>query len=149
MSIEMKIESLTDALNKLTSVVEVMIASQKPSPAAVTPVTQALAPIVQPAAPVVVASAPVLQPVAAPVVQALPVTAPSFISAPVASTPAVPFNDTKSLIVYVTEAYKTMGPEKGARISDIMAHFKYTNISDVQPEHYGQFYQAVEQLKAS
>lgn len=144
MSIEMKIESLTDALNKLTSVVEVMIASQKPSP-----VTQALAPIVQPAAPVVVASAPVLQPVAAPVVQALPVTAPSFISAPVASTPAVPFNDTKSLIVYVTEAYKTMGPEKGARISDIMAHFKYTNISDVQPEHYGQFYQAVEQLKAS
>jgi len=75
---------------------------------------------------------------------------PSFITpaaAPVAS--GAPFTDGKGLIDYVMSAYKTMGPQKGAQIQNVLTGLGYQNINDVKPEHYGVLFAGVEQLKVA
>ena len=121
MSLEAMIEANTAAILKLIEVLE--------SKQAVTP-----APVVQ--------AAPVVQPAPMP-------TLPTFTipAAPAAPVNAAPFADSKGLIAYVMEAYKLMGPEKGAKIQGILVSLGYQNINDVKPEHYGAFYVGVEALK--
>ena len=141
MSLEAKIEALTQAVQALTA----QLQSSNVAPAA--PVVQAPAPVVAPApvAAPVAAPAPVA---AAPAMPAPPAfVAPAPAAAPVAS--GAPFTDGKGLIDYVMGAYKAMGPQKGAQIQNVLVGLGYQNINDVKPEHYGALFAGVEQLKAA
>jgi hypothetical protein len=136
MSLELKIEALTQAVIALTAKFE----SNNVAPVA--PVVQAPAPVVQPA--------PVVAPVAAPVVASMPAppafVMPAPVAAPVVSMSA-PFNDGKGLIDYVMTAYKALGATKGGQIQTVLTGMGYQNINDVKPEHYGQLFAGVEALK--
>lgn len=69
-------------------------------------------------------------------------------SAPVApQAPAVPFSDGQGLIAYVMDAYKAMGPTKGAGIQGVLTSIGVQNINDVKPEQYATLYAGVEALK--
>jgi len=154
MSLESKIEALTQAVVALTAKLE----SSNVAPAA--PVAPAPAPVVQavpptPAAPTVAAPAPTtVQAVAAPsanVESGTPVAMPappSFVApAPVATVVGAPFTDGKGLIDYVMASYKALGAAKGAQIQNVLVGLGYQNINDVKPEHYGQLFAGVEALK--
>lgn len=135
MSLEAKIEALTQAVAALTA----QLQSSNVAPAA--PVAQAPAPVAAPApAPAPVAALAPAMPAPPPFV------APAPVAAPVAS--GAPFTDGKGLIDYVMGAYKAMGPQKGAQIQNVLVGLGYQNINDVKPEHYGQLYAGVEALKA-
>jgi hypothetical protein len=134
MSLELKIEALTQAVITLTAKLE----SSNVAPAA--PVAPAPAPVVQ-VAPVV--AAPV---VAAPAMPAPPAfVAPAPAPAPVAG--GAPFSDGKGLIDYVMGAYKALGAAKGSQIQTVLTGLGYSNINDVKPEHYAQLFAGVEALK--
>ena len=134
MSLELKIEALTQAVIALTAKLE----SSNVAPAA--PVAPAPAPVVQ-VAPVV--AAPV---VAAPSMPAPPAfVAPAPAPAPVAG--GAPFSDGKGLIDYVMGAYKALGAAKGSQIQTVLTGLGYSNINDVKPEHYAQLFAGVESLK--
>ena len=139
MSLESKIEALTQAVVALTAKLE------SNSVAAPAPVAQAPAPVAAPApvVPVVEQPAPVA---AAPAMPAPPAfVAPAPAAAPVAS--GAPFTDGKGLIDYVMGAYKALGPQKGAQIQGVLTGLGYQNINDVKPEHYGALFAGVEALK--
>lgn len=140
MSLEAKIEALTQAVVALTAKLE---SSNVAAPA---PVAQA--PIATPApAPV---AAPVAAPAPAPVAAAPAMPAPPAFVAPAAPAPVAggaPFSDPKGLIDYVMNAYKALGPQKGAQIQGVLTSLGYQNINDVKPEHYGALHSGVEALK--
>ena len=131
MSIEQKISELTAAVTALTAAI---IAK-----AGVPIVQQAAAPVAEQFAPAV-----------APAPTAMPAL-PSFAAAPTPAAAApvqgAPFTDGQGLIQYVMDAYKTMGPAKGALIQGVLTGMGYQNINDVKPEHYGSLFQGVEALK--
>ena len=134
MSIENQIAALTAAVVELTTTL-------KAGNTGTATVPQTPAP-----APAPVAQAPVFQ---APAAQ-MPAP-PSFAApapAPVApQAPAVPFSDGQGLIAYVMDAYKSMGPTKGAGIQGVLTSIGVANINDVKPEQYGTLYAGVEALK--
>jgi len=133
MSLESKIEALTQAVVALTAKLE----SSNVAPAA--PVAPAPAPVVQAApAPVPVAAAPAM-----PAPPAF--VAPAPVAAPVSA--GAPFTDGKGLIDYVMGAYKALGAAKGAQIQGVLVGLGYQNINDVKPEHYGALFAGVEALK--
>lgn len=139
MSLESKIEALTQAVIALTAKLE---------PTNVAPA----APVVNPNTVTITAAAPmpapVPQPAPAPAV-AMPAP-PSFVApAPAASMAAggAPFSDPKGLIDYVMSSYKALGPQKGAQIQQVLTGLGYGNINDVKPEHYGALFAGVEALK--
>jgi len=145
MSLESKIEALTQAVAALTAKLE----SSNVAPVAA--VAPAPAPVVQ-AAPVVVsvvdtpAPPPPAPVAAAPAMPAPPAfVAPAPAAAPVAT--GAPFTDGKRLIDYVMGAYKALGATKGAQIQNVLVNLGYQNINDVKPEHYGQLFAGVEALK--
>ena len=120
--------SLENKIDELTKVIQSLILQLQSNVAPVAPVATPVAPVatpVMPAPPAFIAAAP----------------------APVAA--GAPFADGKGLIDYVMSAYKTMGPQKGAQIQNVLTSLGYQNINDVKPEHYGALFQGVEQLKAS
>ena len=137
MSLEAKIELLTEAVTRLIDAINgqtTIVAPTAPAPQAqpvkevevVQVVEQVVAPTPAPAMP----APPVF---VAPVVEAAPTGA--------------PFTDGKGLIDYVMSAYKAMGAEKGARIQNVLMSLNYSNINDVKPEHYGALFQGIEALK--
>ena len=146
MSLEAKIDALTQAVLALTAKLE---SSTVAAPAPVANPT--------PAVPTVAAPVPTTVPVAAApsvnVVSGTPVAMPAppaFVApAPVAALvpSGAPFSDGKGLIDYVMGAYKAMGPQKGAQIQNVLTGLGYANINDVKPEHYGALFQGVEALK--
>jgi hypothetical protein len=144
MSIESKLEALTAAVLQLTQVIAQERGNVETSRSISVP--QPAAPAQPPVAPV--AAAPVAAPAAAPQMPALPTfaAAPAPAAAPAAN--AAPFNDTQGLIQYTMGAYQAMGPEKGAKIQSVLQSLGYANINDVKPEHFAQFHQGVEALKA-
>lgn len=135
MSLEAKIEALTQAVIALTAKLE----STNVAPAA---------PVVNPApAPAAPAPAPVAAPAPAAAAPAMPAP-PTFQPAPAAPAPTgAPFSDPKGLIDYVMSAYKALGPQKGAQIQQVLTGLGYGNINDVKPEHYGALHAGVEALK--
>ena len=139
MSLEAKIEALTQAVVALTAKLE------SANVAAPAPVAQAPAPVAAPAP----SPAPVAAP--APVVAAPAMPAPpAFVDPAPAAAPVVsgaPFTDGKGLIDYVMGAYKALGPQKGAQIQNVLVGLGYQNINDVKPEHYGALFAGVEALK--
>lgn len=139
MSLETKIELLTEAITALTAKIETL----KVAPAV------EIAPVV---APIVEAPTPLVQPVVAPVVPVVPaMPAPPVFVAPAPATASVasgaPFTDGKGLIEYVMNSYKALGPQKGSLIQGVLTGLGYQNINDIKPEHYGQLYAGVEALK--
>ena len=140
MSLETKIEALTQAVIALTAKLE----SSNVAPAA--PVAPAPAPVVQ--APVVAApvgltgNGPVTTSPAMPAPPAF--VAPAPVVAPVAT--GAPFSDPKGLIDYVMASYKSLGT-KGQLIQGVLTQMGYQNINDVKPEHYGALFAGVEALK--
>ena len=141
MSLEAKIEALTQAVVALTAKLE------SANVAAPAPVAQAPAPVAAPAP----APAPVATPAPVAAAPAMPAP-PAFVAPAPAAAPAAsgaPFTDGKGLIDYVMGAYKALGPQKGAQIQNVLVGLGYQNINDVKPEHYGALFQGVEQLKAA
>lgn len=133
MSLEAKIDALTQAVIALTAKLE----SSNVAPPA--PVVNP----VMPSAPVVAVPAPVAPPVVMP-------PPPTFQPAPAAAAPAgAPFSDQKGLIDYVMTSYKALGPQKGAEIQKVLTGLGYGNINDVKPEHYGALHAGVEALKGA
>jgi hypothetical protein len=143
MSLELKIEALTQAVIALTAKLESSnVAPAAPVAPAPTPVVE-IGPVVGTPATVVVAPAPV---VAAPAMPAPPAfVAPAPAPAPVVS--GAPFSDGKGLIDYVMGAYKALGAAKGSQIQTVLTGLGYSNINDVKPEHYAQLFAGVEALK--
>ena len=140
MSLEQKIDALTAAVVALTAKLE---SSNVAAPAPVAPTP---APVVQ------AAPAPVAAPVAAaPVAAAAPAmpAPPSFVAPATVTVSATgaPFTDGKGLIDYVMNAYKALGPQKGALIQGVLTGLGYQNINDVKPEHYAALHTGVEALK--
>ena len=132
MSIENQIAALTAAVVELTAALR---ANQTGT--ATVPQTPAPAPAPQPQ----MFQAPAAQMPAPPTF-----TAPA--PAPVApQAPAVPFSDGQGLIAYVMDAYKSMGPTKGAGIQGVLTSIGVANINDVKPEQYGTLFAGVEALK--
>jgi hypothetical protein len=134
MSLEQKIDALTAAVVALTAKLE---SSNVAAPAHVAPTP---APVVQ------AAPAPVAPPVAA--APAMPAP-PSFVAPATVTVSATgaPFTDGKGLIDYVMNAYKALGPQKGALIQGVLTGLGYQNINDVKPEHYAALHTGVEALK--
>lgn len=62
---------------------------------------------------------------------------------------ACPIVDQKTLVEYVMDAYKTLGPQKGAAIQGVLNNCQVQSINECRPEHYAYIHQCVEQLKAS
>lgn len=134
MSLEAKIEDLTAAIHALVAA----MSKRNDAPAAAPVAPVAVAPV---AAPVPTPPAPVAE---APAMPAPPVFAAVPVAAPAASAP---FSDPKGLIGYVMEAYKNLGPAKGAQIQQVLVSLGYQNINDVKAEHYGALFAGVEALK--
>ena len=129
--LELKIESLTAAINTLIDTI-----NKQGTHAPIAPI----------AAPVVAAPVPVAAPVAAPVMP----TAPTFeIPQAVTQIPqgGAPFSDPKGLIDFVMTSYKNLGPVKGAGIQGVLTGLGYQNINDVKPEHYAALFSGIEALK--
>ena len=131
MSIEQNLAALTAAVVELTAALKAGntgTATVPQTPVPVAPVAQApvfQAPAAQmPAPPSFAAPAPVVQ-----------------------QASAVPFSDGQGLIAYVMDAYKSMGPTKGAGIQGVLTSIGVANINDVKPEQYGALYAGVEALK--
>ena len=121
MTIEARLEALTTAVQALTAAL-----TQR------TP--QASAPVAAPAP--VPTPAPVAPPVMPP--------PPMFAVPPMAAASVVPFSDAKGLMDYVMTKYKTLGPEKGAKIHGVLLSLGVQNINDVKPEQYGALFAGVE-----
>jgi hypothetical protein len=140
MSLEQKIDDLTHAITTLIGVLAQKPETVRPAPAPVA------APIVAAPAPIVTPPAPVPAPVPAPA-PAMP-PPPTFAAPDPASTAALPFSDTKSLIGWVMGVYQALGPAKGAQIQQVLVGIGCANINDVKPEQYAALYAGVEALKA-
>lgn len=144
MSLESKIEVLTEAVNRLTAAL-----AQQPVPQAASAVVAAT-PVPAPAlvAPVA-AAAPA--PVAEVTLTAPMPPLPSFMppAGPVVTAPSAPFSDTKGLIAYMTSAYQVLGAEKGAHLGNVLSTLGYANVNDVKPEHYPALFASVEALKGA
>lgn len=145
MSLESKIEALTAAIDALRAVIivgntpqqlgPVPTPPQQQAPTAQTSLTQAM-PTMTPPAPTMPAPPTFAPPQAAP-------------QAPQTNGPTAPFSDAKGLMDYVMGAYKTMGPQKGAKIQQIMQGMGCSNIADVKPDQYARLHTEVEALKAA
>ncbi len=141
MSLESKIEALTLAVTALTAAMQSQPVSSHEVPRTFTPAV-----VIQPDPTIV---APVQA--AAPTATAMP-PLPTFIPPTppvVAVAPTVPFSDMKGLITYTMDAYKSLGPQKGALIQNVLKDCSVNNINDTPVEKFAQFYAGVEALKAS
>ena len=144
MSIENSLKKSADALERIATAMEALVNQGAGIPAANvnTPVeTPAPAPVApQPPA----AAAPPVPP--APPTPAATTPAPPPTPAP---TPDVqlPFADINGLVQYVMGKYQSLGAEKGDGIQNVLVGLGYSNINDVQPEHFAQFYTQVEAIQ--
>lgn len=148
MTIESKIEALTEAVHALTAALlqrTPQISAPSPTVALTAPVPATVAvsavPSVTPTSPVQ-SSLPV-SPATVPVMPAPPTFAAPVVP-PAPAAPAVPFSDSKGLLDYVMAKYKALGPEKGAKIHNVLLTIGVQNINDVKPEQYAALFAGVE-----
>lgn len=103
-------------------------------------------PILAPPAPIVVMPAPM--PVAPPAVAMPPVPTFTPPAAPVAPLGAkAPFSDAKGLMDYLMKTYGTLGPEKGAKIQEVMKSLGANAVNEVTADKYDALFAGVEALK--
>jgi hypothetical protein len=135
--------SIEKDLSRIAAALETIAVKIGTVPAEHAPVTIPVTPI--PSAP----PAPVT-PVPAPVAPAAPASTPA---APVAAAPVqvttvtAPFTDAKGMLQYVMDAYKSLGPEKGAKIAEVLGGLGHQNINDVRADQYPALFAGVEALK--
>lgn len=142
MSLEIAVQNLTAEIISLRQLLQSQSGNAvqaQPAPVATVPAfTPPVAtPVAQFAPP---AAAPVFTPPAA-------VAAPAVVAAPAPG--ACPIVDQKTLVEYVMDAYKTLGPQRGAAIQGVLNNCQVQSINECRPEHYAYIHQCVEQLKAS
>jgi len=146
------LQSLVDALPHETKVAvaeKVTAGKQKPSSAPTPAAPQPTAPVAQ-ATPAAAA-----QPVAeshsepAPAPQPAPVVEEPVAPAPQPAATKAPFKDQQGLVQYVMDAYKKIGPSKGAAIQGVLTSLGHGNINDVPPKDYDALYAGVEALKSA
>lgn len=151
MSFETNLERIASSLELIAAAlsakpVTVATAPAQPVPVAtpvVAPVTvEAVAPVV--AAPVMPAAPVFTSAVAAPVV--LPSTPIVEVAKP-ASAVQHPFADKNAMMDFVLSSYKALGPEKGAKIQDVLVAMGFANINDVPEAQWGQLKSGIEALK--
>ena len=145
MSLELKIENLTVAINTLIDSINKQ-GIRAPIAPMVAPVAVTAAPVAAPVPVPVAVVAPVAAPIAAPVMPA----APTFeIPQAITQIPqkGAPFSDPKGLIDFVMTSYKNLGPAKGAGIQGVLTGLGYQNINDVKAEHYAALFSGIEALK--
>jgi hypothetical protein len=150
------IQSLIDALPHETkqAVAEVVAPApvvKAPEPVAA-PVVKAPAPVITSVVESVLVTKPVVESapvVTAPQMPAPPTFAPAAPAPVAAPSAAAPFTDGKGLIDYVMAAYRTMGPQKGAQIQNVLTGLGYQNINDIKQSDYAALYAGVEALKTS
>ena len=164
MSLEAKIQELTEAVIRLTDALNAQATVDTAAPFANTdrlidyvmaaPIARskpiAPAPLVEKAeVPTAPASVTPPNPAPLPPVAAVMPPPPVFLApaAPATVAGAAPFTDGKGLIDYVMTVYKSIGPDKGANIQNVLVGLGYNNINDVKPEHYGAMFAGVEALK--
>lgn len=141
MSIEQKIDALTAAITALTAAIAArptaVVAQPVEAPATKTVEKVAPTPVVveAPVAPAPVAAAPAMPPL------------PAFVAPVEPPKPAAPFSDSKGMIEYVTNAYKAMGPQRGALIQNVITACGVQNINEITPEKYGTLYAGIEALR--
>lgn len=141
--LELKIESLTAAINTLIDAI-----NKQGTHAPVAPMVAAPAPVV---APIMDDKSKQMKAMLDSVAQmptpAMP--APPTFAAPVAAPvpTGAPFSDPKGLIEFVMTSYKNLGPAKGAGIQGVLTGLGYQNINDVKAEHYAALFAGIEALK--
>lgn len=136
MSIENNLASIATSLATIAKYCESK--SSNPVPAAV------------PAAPVVTVPAPTPAPAPAPVAAPAPVVAPVapvVVEAPAPVANGCPIVDQPSLVTYIMNSYRDMGPVKGNMIQGVLASCGIANINDAKPEQYPAIFAGVEALK--
>lgn len=138
MSLESQIQTLTDAINNLASIIK-----QQAVLTPVAPVAASVVKIAEPRSIPIVDAFPSTTVSAAPAPVAMPAP-PFMVAAPV--KPA-PFSDIKGLTDYVMASWTALGPEKGSKIQDIMVGLGYQHINDIKAEHYSALFEKVEALK--
>ena len=143
MSIESNLKNIDKSLERMATALEALVNQGAGIPAInenVPAAPQAPAAPVPPAPPVAAAPVPTPPPPPAP--------APATPTQPMAD-PAVqlPFTDINGLVQYVMGKYQSLGAEKGAGIQNVLVGLGYSNINDVQPEHFAQFYTQVEAIQ--
>jgi hypothetical protein len=153
MSIEIQIEHLHKAINRLCDVLESKtVPAQAPVAQAAQPEEKAKpkvdkAPKVESTLTAPAPTAPAPTPV--PVASAPAMPAPPVFEAPAPAAPAgVPFTDAKGMMSYVVTSYNELGKEKGAQIQGVLTTLGYHNINDIKPEHYSALYAGIEALKS-
>lgn len=158
MSLEAQLQELTAAIKGLTEAVKggEQITAAEPSkgrgrpkkespeaaPAASVTVTQNPAAVSAPTPPAFIPPAPPAPP-APPTMPPIP----SFV-APPAAAPGVPFTDGPTLLKWVMEQYKALGPVKGAQIQKVINDLGHTNVNDIKPAQYADFHARVVSLAA-
>lgn len=153
MSLEAQLQELTAAIKGLTEAVKGGAESVTAEPSTGRGRKKVVSPEAAPAAPVTVApiaspvAPPAFVPPAPPAPPAMP-PIPSF-AAPVAPQQGVPFTDGASLLKWVMEQYKALGPVKGAQIQKVINDLGYSNVNDIKPAHYADFHARVVALATS
>lgn len=144
MSLEIAVQNLTAEIISLRQLLQSQ--SQSGNAVQAQPAPVATAPAFTP--PAAAAVPQFVPPVAAPVfTPPAAVAAPAVVAAPAPG--ACPIVDQKTLVEYVMDAYKTLGPQKGAQIQGVLNNCQVQSINECRPEHYAYIHQCVEQLKAS
>lgn len=137
--LEVKIEELTKAVIALTELIG-KIEAGKSEPSKQKTINDLHA---QAQAAEVIKPASVVE--VAPVMPAAPTFEPVVEAAPAGN--AAPFTDGKGLIDYVMTIYKELGPEKGAKIQDVLTEMGLQNVNELRPTEYDAFYAKIEALK--
>lgn len=140
---------LENELSRIATALELIAQALSAKPA---PVATAPAPVVPVATPVVapVTVAPVVTPAPTPMPPA-PVFTPA-VTTPPAAVVAAPvsqsvFTDKNAMMDFVLASYKALGPEKGAKIQDVLVSMGFQNINDVPEAQWGQLKVGIEALK--
>lgn len=151
MSIENKIDALTAAITALTAAIaarSAVVAQPVEAPATKTAqLDEVTERVIKPAVAQLATAmeADGFKPTAPAAPEMPPL--PAFVAPVEPPKPAAPFSDPKGMIEYVTNAYKAMGPVKGARIQEVITSLGVININEVTPERYGALYTGIEALR--
>ena len=143
---------IAEAILANIHVLEMLVAKLPDESAAkVKEIVAAPAPVVAAKKPVEV-DIPVLVPtkVEAPVVAApIPAVIIAPVVVPAAPVATCPITNGKELMDFVMSAFKAMGPEKGARIQEVLQSIGCAAINEVRPDQYAALHAGIEALKAA
>lgn len=143
MSLENEIKKLND---NVKIIIDLLAANN--GAAAAAPVESAPAAPVDTTEPVVPARTPAAEALAPQVAAPTPPAAPTAEDAP---TPApagdLPFSDATGLTQYTMDKFQDLGPEKGAGINTVLQGLGFSNINEITPDKYTEFYNGVEAIK--